>query len=131
SGTGRAPTSWWTGSGASCCSSSEPALPGRTGRDGVLHLAFERRESRTVLTSRRFTLPLQALEPMDLDGTGVATLFLLNPTGGVLGGDQLHTAGELGPGSHVCLSPPSATRVYRQRGAPSPVATRVPVWDGG
>ena len=46
---------------------------------------------RTVLTGRRFTLPLQVLEPIDLDGTGSATVFLLNPTGGVLGGDRLET----------------------------------------
>ena len=70
-----------------------------------------------MLTARRFTLPLQALEPMDLDGDGVATLLLLNPTGGVLGGDRLETDVELGAGSRVCLSTPSATRVYRSAGA--------------
>ena len=53
---------------------------------------------------------------MDLDGTGSATLFLLNPTGGVLGGDCLETRVELGAGSRVCLSTPSATRVYRSAG---------------
>jgi urease accessory protein len=56
---------------------------------------------------------------MDLDGTGAATLFLLNPTGGVLGGDRLETRVELGPGSRVCLSTPSATRVYRSAGPPA------------
>jgi urease accessory protein len=69
-----------------------------------------------VLTRRRFTLPLQALEPMDLDGDGVATLLLLNPTGGVLAGDRLETGITLGPGARVCLSTPSATRVYRSPG---------------
>lgn len=69
-----------------------------------------------MLTRRRFTLPLQALEPMDLDGDGVATLLLLNPTGGVLAGDHLETAVRLGPGARVCLSTPSATRVYRSPG---------------
>jgi len=116
---GPAPTSWWTGSGASFSSSPEAPPPGRTGRDGFLGLAFERRGGRTVLTGRRFTLPLQALEPMDLDGTGAATLFLLNPTGGVLGGDHLETRVELGAGSRVCLSTPSATRVYRSAGPPA------------
>lgn len=72
-----------------------------------------------MLTGRRFTLPLQALEPMDLDGTGAATVFLLNPTGGVLGGDRLETRVELGAGSRVCLSTPSATRVYRSAGPPA------------
>jgi urease accessory protein len=56
---------------------------------------------------------------MDLDGTGAATLFLLNPTGGVLGGDHLETRIELAAGSRVCLSTPSATRVYRSAGAPA------------
>jgi len=74
-----------------------------------------------VLTGRRFTLPLQALEPMDLDGDGVATLLLLNPTGGLLAGDRLETDIALGPGSRVCLSTPSATRVYR---SPGPVAVQ-------
>jgi urease accessory protein len=70
-----------------------------------------------VLTRRRFTLPLQALEPMDLDGDGAATLLLLNPTGGLLGGDRLETRLAVGPGCRVCLSTPSATRVYRSPGA--------------
>ena len=56
---------------------------------------------------------------MDLDGAGAATLFLLNPTGGVLGGDHLETRVELGAGSRVCLSTPSATRAYRSAGPPA------------
>ncbi len=74
-----------------------------------------------MLTARRFTLPLQALEPMDLDGDGVATLLLLNPTGGLLAGDRLETDVVLGPRSQVCLSTPSATRVYR---SPGPAAVQ-------
>lgn len=85
-----------------------------------MQLAFEARGDRTVLRERRFTLPLQALEPMDL-GDGGATLLLLNPTGGLLAGDRLHTRIALGPGSAVCLSTPSATRVYR---SPGPAAVQ-------
>jgi urease accessory protein len=67
---------------------------------------------------------------MDLDGTGTATLFLLNPTGGVLGGDHLETSVALGAGSHVCLSTPSATRVYRSRGAPAIQRVTLAVGEG-
>ena len=74
-----------------------------------------------MLTARRFTLPLQVLEPMDLDGDGVATLLLLNPTGGLLAGDRLETDVVLGARSRVCLSTPSATRVYR---SPGPAAVQ-------
>jgi len=56
---------------------------------------------------------------MDLDGSGAATLLLLNPTGGVLGGDRLDTQVHLGAGARVCLSTPSATRVYRSAGPPA------------
>jgi urease accessory protein len=75
-------------------------------------------------------LPLQALEPVDLDGRGAATFFLLNPTGGVLGGDRLETTVELGAGSEVCLSTPSATRVYRSSGRPATQRTTIRVAEG-
>src|SRR5262249_45829756 len=88
----------------------------------LLRLAFERRGNRTILTERSFTLPLQALEPMQLDDSDVATLMLLNPTGGVVGGDVLETSVTLGPRSHVCLTTPSANRVYRTAG-PTAVQT--------
>jgi urease accessory protein len=110
------------GSGATCSFSPDAAgpagAPHRTGRDGWLRLAFEARGGRTVLRERRFTLPLQALEPMDL-GDGGATLMLLNPTGGLRAGDRLQSQIALGAGSTVCLSTPSATRVYRSPGPPA------------
>lgn len=83
-----------------------------------------------MLRERRFTLPLQALEPMDLEGDGVATLLLLNPTGGLLAGDRLDTDIALGPGSRVCLSTPSATRVYRSPGPPAVQRLTIDVGSG-
>jgi urease accessory protein len=119
------------GSGAICSFSPDAAgsvgAPLRTGRDGWLRLAFESRGGRTVLRERRFTLPLQALEPMDLED-GAAALLLLNPTGGLLAGDRLETQVSLGPRSAVCLSTPSATRVYR---SPGPDAAQRVVIDIG
>jgi len=106
----------------------EPAFSStldRVGRDGALALAFQRRGEKTVLTERRFTLPLQALEPISLAPDGSVCLMLLNPTGGVLGGDQLKTEVTLGPGAHVCLTTPSATRVYRALGPPAVQETSI------
>jgi len=112
-----APRPWPTGSGASFSSRAEGdgEAPRRVGRDGFLVLGFERRGGRTVLAERRYTLPLQALECMELED-GVAALMLLNPTGGVLGGDRLDTRVRVGAGAHACLTTPSATRVYRSAG---------------
>ena len=100
------------------------------GRDGLLHLRFARRGDRTVLTERRYRLPLQALEPSDLDGSGGLVLALLNPTGGMLGGDALDTRVVLGPGARVCLTTPSASRVYRTAGPPARQRFAAEVSDG-
>jgi urease accessory protein len=56
---------------------------------------------------------------MDLDGSGVSTVVLLNPTGGLVGGDAVDTSVTLGAGSHVCLTTAAASRVYRSTGAPA------------
>jgi urease accessory protein len=58
---------------------------------------------------------LQVLSPLTLDD-GTSYLLLLNPTGGVLGGDRLRTEIDLGERAAVCLSTPSATRIYRTGG---------------
>src|SRR5262249_18750749 len=110
--------SWSTGS-VTICSSSPDGQPGprRVGRDGMLRLAFERRGSSTVLTEHCFPLPLQALGAMDLDGDGVATVMLLNPTGGLVGGDLVETRVTLAAGSRACLTTPAASRVYRSAGS--------------
>jgi len=83
-----------------------------------------------VLAQRRFTLPLQALEPIDLEGDGTATLLLLNPTGGLLAGDRLDIDVSLGAGSRVCLSTPSATRVYRSDGPLAVQRVRIEIGRG-
>ena len=53
------------------------------------------------------------------------------PTGGVVGGDRLETRVRLGAGSRVCLTTPSATRVYRSAGQPAVQRFRATVGPGG
>jgi urease accessory protein len=86
--------------------------PERVGRDGFLRLRFARRGAITILAQSRFSLPLQALTPLTL-ADGSSYLMLLNPTGGVLGGDHLLTEIVQEAGTHVFLTTPSATRIYR------------------
>ena len=81
----------------------------------MLCLGFARRGDTTILRRCRYTLPLQVLSPLALDD-GTCYLLLLNPTGGVLCGDRLHTEVTVEEGARVCLSTPSATRVYRSSG---------------
>src|SRR5450631_2803871 len=75
----------------------------RVGRDGFLRLRFARRGESTILAQSRFSLPLQALTPLTL-ADGASYLMLLNPTGGVLGGDRLITEIVQEAGTHVCLT---------------------------
>jgi urease accessory protein len=103
--------------------------PERVGRDGFLRLRFARRGANTILAQSRFSLPLQALTPLTL-ADGASYLMLLNPTGGVLGGDHLITEIVLEAGTHVCLTTPSATRIYRTAENPAILETTIHLGEG-
>jgi urease accessory protein len=103
--------------------------PERVGRDGFVRLRFARNGGRTILAQSRFSLPLQSLTPLALED-GSCYMMLLNPTGGVLGGDHLLTEIVQEPGTHVCLTTPSATRVYRSAGKPAILETRIHLDEG-
>lgn len=62
------------------------------------------------------------------DGTAYA--MLLNPTGGVLGGDFLSTRIRLAEGARACLTTPSATRVYRALRHSSVQETQIEIGEG-
>ena len=98
----------------------------RVGRDGFLRLRFARRGRQTILAQSRFSLPLQALTPLAL-ADGASYLMLLNPTGGVLGGDHLVTDIVQEAETHVCLTTPSATRIYRTAEKPAILETVIRV----
>ncbi len=57
---------------------------------------------------------------MEIEGSeGAAWVMLLNPTGGLLGGDCLTTTIDLAKGAHAVLTTPSATKVYRSDSSPT------------
>jgi urease accessory protein len=102
----------------------------RVGRDGALRLDVERRGARSVLARARFTLPLQVLAPVALDDPA-AVVSILNPTGGLVGGDRLAIEAGVGPASHACFTTPSATKVYRTAGPPAVQDVTLRVEAGG
>jgi urease accessory protein len=101
----------------------------RVGRDGALRLSFERRGVATALTGCRSILPLQVLAPVALDDPA-AVVSILNPTGGLLGGDRLSIDVDVAAGAHAVLTTPSATRVYRAEGAPTVQTVRLRLGPG-
>jgi len=96
----------------------------RVGRDGALSLRVERRGTRSVLAGCRWTMPLQVMAPMALDDAA-AVVSMLNPTGGLVGGDRLTIDVAVGAGAHACLTTPSATKVYRTIAAPAEQTVRL------
>ena len=61
----------------------------RVGRDGTLSLEYARREQHTLLTRFHFRNPLQVFPSTLLDDEVTAYTQILNPTGGLVGGDHL------------------------------------------
>lgn len=74
-------------------------------------------------------MPLQALAPVDLED-GAVYLTLLNPTGGVLGGDHLLTRIHQSSGTRVFLTTPSSSRVYRAANDPAILDTAIRLSEG-
>jgi urease accessory protein len=96
--------------------SPQDALTELVGRVGQLHLDYGTRDRQTVIIRSHCTSPWHLLPPIYLDETGTAYTLLLNPSGGLVGGDHLSIDLRLEEGAHVLISAPSANRVYRSRG---------------
>ncbi|MGQ0694140.1 MAG: urease accessory protein UreD [Nitrospiraceae bacterium] len=96
--------------------SPQDVLTELVGRAGQLRLDYGTRGCQTVITRSHCTSPWHLLPPIYLDETGAAYTLLLNPSGGLVGGDHLSIDLRLDAGAHVLISAPSANRVYRSRG---------------
>jgi urease accessory protein len=83
-----------------------------TGHSGRAKLHFARRGRRTILQHQYTTIPAQITRPFYEPGDERAYVYLLTPTGGMLGGDRLDIHIVLEPGAHVCLTTASATKVH-------------------
>jgi urease accessory protein len=91
----------------------------RRPNEGALHLVLRRAGQRTVLQECYFQVPLQVLRPLYLDDVGTAYIYLVSPCGGVVGGDIYSMTVVVEPGARVCLTTPSATRLYATSGRPA------------
>ncbi len=86
------------------------------GRVGELTLNYAKLDHRTIIAHSYFTTPWKLLPPIYLDDTGAAYTLLVNPSGGLVGGDRLSIDMTVGQDAHVLISAPSANRVYRTEG---------------
>lgn len=109
--------------------------PGRletelVGRVGELRLDYAKCDYRTIIAHSYFTTPWKLLPPIYLDDTGAAYTLLVNPSGGLVGGDHLSIDMNVGQDAHVLVSAPSANRVYRTEGKVSEQHVTITVGSG-
>jgi urease accessory protein len=83
------------------------------GRVGKLVLEYVRQGQRTVFGRTTCQTPWHLLPPIYLDESGCAYTLLVNPSGGLVGGDHLSIKLSVGASAHALISTPSANRVYR------------------
>lgn len=79
-------------------------------RTGVLHLHFGVRGGRTALLRDMQKAPLMVIRPFELP-CGTLMVFIVNPTGGVLGGDHAEIRVTVEAGARALILTQSATRV--------------------
>jgi urease accessory protein len=101
---------------------------------GHLNLGFEYDglAGRTVMNVREQRPPMQVVRAFP-NADGAVLVHLHNLSGGVLGGDQLELAVEVGPRAQAQLTTTGATRLYRSRsdGLAAAQCTRVRVAEEG
>jgi urease accessory protein len=90
------------------------------GWSAELQLDFVSRAGRTLLERRQHRGPLVVQRPFSPEGPEWLHVYLLHPPGGIVSGDTLSTEVRLGEGSHVLLTTPAATKVYRRRAGAAP-----------
>jgi len=100
------------------------------GRRGALSYEFERAGPRTILTRSSCTSPWHHFPPSYLDDSGCAYSWLVNPSGGLVGGDHVSVEAQLHAQTHVLMTSPSANRVYRSLSEPSVQEVRLSVGPG-
>ena len=100
------------------------------GRRGVLFYEFERAGPRTILTRSSCTSPWHHFPPSYLDDSGCAYAWLVNPSGGLVGGDHVLVEAQLHAHTHVLMTSPSANRVYRSLSEPALQEIRLSVGPG-
>lgn len=89
------------------------------GRIGTLEFEYALRDGRTALLHAFCSSPWHFLPPSELDEGRAAYTFLVNPSGGLVGGDHLSIRATVGAGAHVLFSTPSANRIYRSGTVPA------------
>ncbi len=84
------------------------------GWHATLALAYRREGPRSIVHDRHDG-PLRVLKSLH-DEPGICQSVLVHPPGGIVGGDRLEIAVDVGAAAHALVTTPGATRFYRSLG---------------
>ncbi len=92
---------------------------------GELRLTFRKKKNGMTYVPREYyTSPMKVVSPFYEDGDGTAFLYLLNLSGGVVGGDRLFTEVKIETAAQVLLTTPSANKLYKMNGTHAEIVNR-------
>ncbi|WP_295449850.1 urease accessory protein UreD [uncultured Thiodictyon sp.] len=111
--------------------SCQAAIPvDAPGWQAGLELGLAQRAGRTVLAHKRQFGPLTVQRPFYPEGDP-SHIYLLHPPGGVVGGDRLEVAVQVGEGAHALVTTPGATKFYRSAGPCAQLTQHLSIAAGG
>ena len=93
----------------------------------TLSLGFADDRGTTRLVERSHFGPLRVQKPLYPEHPSVCHAIVVHPPGGVVGGDQLAIAANVGAGSHAFITTPGAAKWYRANGHVSRQALQLQV----
>jgi urease accessory protein len=95
-----------------------------------LHLSFTKEKDRTALARQSHQGPLLVQRPFYPEGHEVCHVYLLHPPGGLVPGDSLQVNVSAAEGTHVLVTAPAATKIYRSDGRGSSLVQTLQVAAG-
>jgi len=102
-----------------------------SGWEARLDLSFERDASRTVLAARRHLGPLRVQKALYPEGPEICQAIIVHPPAGIVGGDRLAIAIDVGARAHAQITTPGAAKWYRSAGMDAVASTKLAVGSGG
>ena len=104
--------------------------PAGSGWEARLDLSFLRDASRTVLADRRHRGPLRVQKALYPEGPEICQAIIVHPPAGIVGGDRLAIAIDVGARAHAQITTPGAAKWYRSAGADAVASTKLAVGSG-